>query len=131
MEGTRLVSISRVSCREVKCFYNSKEDFSTLLNSRVGRNPNLQLEPFTHPFPTINKIISDIELVHVSNAVIAFLFAASAPVAIILGVGTKAGLSESDMASWIFGAFVLNGMIGIVVSIIYRQPLAGTRMVGC
>ena len=83
----------------------------------------MQLEPLTHPFPTINKIFADIQFVHVSNAVIAFLFAASAPVAIILGVGTKGGLSEFDMASWIFGAFALNGIIGIIVSITYRQPL--------
>ena len=96
----------------------------------------MQLEPLTYPFPTINKIFADIQFVHVSNAVIAFLFAASAPVAIILGVGTKGGLSEFDMASWIFGAFALNGIIGIIVSITYRQPLvffwtiSGTVLVG-
>ena len=96
----------------------------------------MQLEPLTHSFPTINKIFADIQFVHVSNAVIAFLFAASAPVAIILGVGTKGGLSEFDMASWIFGAFALNGIIGIIVSITYRQPLvffwtiSGTVLVG-
>ena len=96
----------------------------------------MQLEPLTYPFPTIKKIFADFQFVHVSNAVIAFLFAASAPVAIILGVGTKGGLSESDMASWIFGAFALNGIIGIIVSITYRQPLvffwtiSGTVLVG-
>ena len=96
----------------------------------------MQLEPLTYPFPTINKIFADIQFVHVSNAVIAFIFAASAPVAIILGVGTKGGLSEFDMASWIFGAFALNGIIGIIVTIIYRQPLvffwtiSGTVLVG-
>ena len=96
----------------------------------------MQLEPLTQPFPTINKIFADIQFVHVSNAVIAFIFAASAPVAIILGVGTKGGLSEFDMASWIFGAFALNGIIGIIVSITYRQPLvffwtiSGTVLVG-
>ena len=96
----------------------------------------MQLEPLTYPFPTISKIFADIQFVHVSNAVIAFLFAASAPVAIILGVGTKGGLSEFDMASWIFGAFALNGIIGIIVSITYRQPLvffwtiSGTVLVG-
>ena len=96
----------------------------------------MQLEPLTYPFPTINKIFADVQFVHISNAVIAFLFAASAPVAIILGVGTKGGLSEFDMASWIFGAFALNGIIGIIVSITYRQPLvffwtiSGTVLVG-
>ena len=96
----------------------------------------MQLEPLSRPFPTFKNIMSDISLVHFSNAVIAFLFAASAPVAIILGVGIKGGLSETDMASWIFGAFVLNGILGIVASIIFRQPLvffwtiSGTVLVG-
>ena len=55
---------------------------------------------------------------------IAFLFAASAPVAIIIGIGTKGGLSEAEIASWIFGGFALNGVLGIVISLVYRQPLA-------
>ena len=96
----------------------------------------MQLEPLSRPFPTFKNDLSDISLVHLSNAVIAFLFAASAPVAIILGVGIKGGLSETDMASWIFGAFALNGILGIVASIIFRQPLvffwtiSGTVLVG-
>jgi len=75
-------------------------------------------------------------MTHFANAVIAFVFAASAPVAIILGVGVKGGLSESDLASWIFAAFAINGILTIVVSLLYRMPLAffwtipGTVLVG-
>ena len=36
------------------------------------------------------------------NAFVAFLFAATAPVAIILSVSLNSGLSEIDIASWIF-----------------------------
>ena len=96
----------------------------------------MQLEPPARPFPTFQNILSDISLIHISNAIIAFLFAASAPVAIILGVGIKGGLSENDMASWIFGAFVLNGILGLCASIVFRQPLvffwtiSGTVLVG-
>ena len=60
---------------------------------------------------------------YAANAVVGFLFAASGPVAIILSVGGRAGLSESDLASWIFGAFFINGLIGIAFSLLYRQPL--------
>ena len=45
---------------------------------------------------------SDFGAVYAGNAFVAFLFAASAPVAIILSVGARGGLSESDLASWIF-----------------------------
>ncbi len=70
------------------------------------------------------------------NAFVAFLFAASAPVAIILAAGTRGGLSEADLASWIFAAFAVNGALSIGMSIAYRQPLAffwtipGTVLVG-
>lgn len=59
-----------------------------------------------------------------TNAFVSFLFAASAPVAIILSAGAKGGLSQSDIASWIFAAFAINGVLTIAMSAIYRQPLA-------
>ncbi|MBT3916569.1 MAG: benzoate transporter, partial [Rhodospirillaceae bacterium] len=96
----------------------------------------MPLEPVHRPFPGIKKIIADYELIHLSNAVIAFLFAASAPIAIVLAVGTTGGLTEAELASWVFGGIALNGLLGIVISIIYRQPLAffwtisGTVLVG-
>lgn len=74
-----------------------------------------------------------IELV---NAFVAFLFAASAPVAIILGAGVRGGLTDADLASWIFAAFAINGALTIAMSVAFRQPLAffwtipGTVLVG-
>ena len=70
------------------------------------------------------------------NAVVAFIFAASGPVAIILSVGTRGGLSEADLSSWIFGSFFINGLITILFCALYREPLAffwtipGTVLVG-
>ena len=57
------------------------------------------------------------------NAFVAFLFAASAPVAIILSVGVGGGLTEADIASWIFAVFAFNGVLSIAMSVSYRQPL--------
>lgn len=74
------------------------------------------LWPLRNPFP-------DFALVHVSAAIVAFLFAASAPVAIILSVGTRAGLSEADLSSWIFASFLVNGIVTLVFTLLYRQPL--------
>ena len=65
----------------------------------------MPLEQIQKPLPSLKTIIKAISFLHISNAVIAFLFAASAPIAIVLGVGIKGGLTESDLASWIFGAF--------------------------
>ena len=52
------------------------------------------------------------------------MFAASAPVAIILSAGLRGGLDEIDLASWIFAAFVINGLLTIGMSFVFRQPLA-------
>ena len=96
----------------------------------------MPLEQIQKPLPSLKTIIKAISFLHISNAVIAFLFAASAPIAIVLGVGIKGGLTESDLASWIFGAFVLNSIVGIIISLTYRQPLvffwtiSGTVLVG-
>ena len=78
----------------------------------------------------------DLALVHVANALVGFLFAASGPLAIILATGTKGGLSEADLASWVFGSLAINGVVSIAYSLAYRQPLAffwtipGTILVG-
>ena len=43
--------------------------------------------------------------------------------AIILTIATRGGLGPSDVASWLFGGFLLNGLISIAFSWLYRQPL--------
>jgi benzoate membrane transport protein len=72
---------------------------------------------------SFRKALADFGGVYFANGLVAFLFAASGPVAIILAVGTRGGLSPSDLSSWIFGAFFVNGLISIAFSFFYRQPL--------
>jgi benzoate membrane transport protein len=69
------------------------------------------------------RIFRDFAPQYAVAAFVAFLFAASGPVAIILSVGARGGLAESDIASWIFAAFCLNGVLSIGFSLAYRQPL--------
>lgn len=86
--------------------------------------------------PGLRQIISDFGPAYASNGFIGWLFAATAPVAIILAVGTNAKLSEGEIASWIFGVFFINGIITILFCWLYQQPLAffwtipGTVLVG-
>jgi benzoate membrane transport protein len=67
--------------------------------------------------------LADFGGVYFGNAIVAFLFACTGPVAIILSVGAQGHLSESDIASWIFAAFFINGILSITASAVYRQPL--------
>jgi benzoate membrane transport protein len=79
--------------------------------------------PLTKPGSIMAQCAADFGGTYAASAVVAFLFAASGPVAIILAVGARGGLSESDIASWIFAAFFLNSLMSIGFSIVYRQPL--------
>jgi len=96
----------------------------------------MQIEQPSGPATRLTQAMSDFGGEYAVNAFVAFIFAASGPVAIILSVGTRGGLSESDLASWIFGSFFINGIISIIFCWRYRQPLAffwtipGTVLVG-
>ena len=71
----------------------------------------------------IRRFAADFGGLYAVNGLVAFIFAASGPVAIVLAVGGQGGLSESDLSSWIFGAFFINGLISIGFCLFYRQPL--------
>ena len=96
----------------------------------------MPLEPGRRPLPGLRQMVADCGGVYLANAVIGFIFAASGPVAIILAVGAQGGLNESDLSSWIFGSFFLNGLITLLFCTVYRQPLVffwtipGTVLVG-
>lgn len=83
-----------------------------------------------------SRLWADLGPGYVANGFIGWVFAATAPVAIILSVGTRGGLSEAELSSWIFGVFFINGVITILFSALYRLPLAffwtipGTVLVG-
>jgi benzoate membrane transport protein len=71
----------------------------------------------------LRQFARDFGTTYAANALVAFIFAASGPVAIILSVGAQGGLSESDLSSWIFGSFFINGLISVAFCLFYRQPL--------
>jgi benzoate membrane transport protein len=83
----------------------------------------LALEPPQAPPPRLRDAVADFGGLYAVNAFVAFIFAASGPVAIILAVGTRGGLAPADLSSWIFGSFFLNGLISIFFCWRYRQPL--------
>jgi benzoate membrane transport protein len=96
----------------------------------------MPLESVHKPLPGLRQIAGDSGGLYLANALIGFIFAASGPVAIILAVGARGGLSESDLSSWIFGSFFINGLITLLFCTLYRQPLVffwtipGTVLVG-
>ncbi|MBT4718588.1 MAG: benzoate transporter [Rhodospirillaceae bacterium] len=96
----------------------------------------MQIELPKPPFPGLLRIASDFSVPLAVNGFIAFIFTATAPVAIVLSVGASGGLSEAEMVSWIFAAFFTGGVISIIFCTLYRQPLVffwtipGTVLIG-
>jgi benzoate membrane transport protein len=88
--------------------------------------------PLTGP----RRLARDAGALYAANGLIGLVFAATGPVAVILAVGAEGGLSQEQLASWIFGAFFLNGVLTVLACWLYRQPLAffwtipGTVLVG-
>ena len=90
----------------------------------------------TRPFPGPRRLARDFGALYVVNGLIGLIFAATGPVAVILAVGRHGGLSQAQLASWLFGAFFLNGVLTVLACWTYRQPLGffwtipGTVLVG-
>ncbi len=78
----------------------------------------------------------DIGPSYMANGLIALVFAASGPLAVILASSAAGNLSQTQLSSWIFAVFFLNGLLTVLASIVYRQPLGffwtipGTVVVG-
>ena len=94
------------------------------------------LEPPAAGRTSLRQIREDFGLTYFANGLIGFIFSATGPVAIILAVGTRGGLSQAELASWLFGVFFVNGLIPIGMSWRYKTPLGfawtipGTVLVG-
>jgi len=88
------------------------------------------------PLPGARRLVHDAGGLYAANGFIGVIFAATGPVAVILAVGAQGGLTQEQLASWLFGAFFLNGLLTILGCWLYRQPLAffwtipGTVLVG-
>ena len=86
--------------------------------------------------PGWRQILADFTPTAAANGLIGLIFSATGPVAIVLAVGTHGGLTEAQMASWLFGAFTINGLLSLLLCWFYRQPLVcfwtipGTVLIG-
>ena len=93
-------------------------------------------EPLPQPLYGPKRVLRDFGGTSIANGIIGIVFSATGPVAVILAAGLAGGLSQAQLASWLFGAFFVNGILTITASWLYRQPLAffwtipGTVVVG-
>ncbi len=61
----------------------------------------------------------------ISAGTLAAIFGCTGPALIIIGGATDAGLSVEQMISWLFAVYFFGSLIGIYLSLRYRQPIVG------
>jgi benzoate membrane transport protein len=89
----------------------------------TARRTSPRIERPDAPPPAPAEILRDLDGDSLANALVAFAFAATGPVTILLSVATRSGLGADEIASWLFGAFFLNGLVSLVFCWLYREPL--------
>jgi benzoate membrane transport protein len=58
----------------------------------------------------------------VTNATVAWLYATTGPLAILLAVSSRAGIAPDQVAAWVFGGYAIGGFLSVLMSCLYRQP---------
>ena len=102
----------------------SRQDPSAVLAEAVAAplRQSLLERPGVAP-AGLRSLLRDLGVPYVSNGLIGFIFSASGPIAVTLAVGTAGGLTEGQLASWVFGILFSGGAATLVMSLLYRQPL--------
>ncbi|MEK5269431.1 benzoate/H(+) symporter BenE family transporter [Aeribacillus sp. FSL K6-8394] len=61
----------------------------------------------------------------VSAGTLAAIFGCTGPALIIIGGAADGGLTHEQTISWLFAVYFFGGLLGIYLSLKYRQPIAG------
>jgi benzoate membrane transport protein len=65
----------------------------------------------------------------VSAGLVAAIFGCTGPALIIIGGATSGGLTYAETISWIFAVYFFSGLLGIFLSLKYRQPISGAHSI--
>jgi benzoate membrane transport protein len=86
--------------------------------------------------PSMRELAADLGPHQAVNGLVGVIFSITGPIPIVVAVGRAGGLPGDVIASWVFGILVFNGLLTIVASWVFRQPLGffwtipGTVVVG-
>lgn len=90
----------------------------------MGLTPLLAVERPHLPRPGLREILRDIGPQEIGTGLVALIFSASGPIAVILAAAAAGNLTPGETSSWIFGAFLGNGLLSLFLTWLYRSPQA-------
>lgn len=73
--------------------------------------------------PRLWELRRDVGPEYALNGLVGLIFGITGPVAVTMAVGVAGGLSNAQLASWVFGMFLSAGAATLVMSLLYRRPL--------
>lgn len=90
----------------------------------MALSPLLAIERPLLPRPSLREIARDLGPQEIGNGLVALIFSASGPIAVILAAAAAGNLNPGQTSSWIFGAFLGNGLLTLLLTWLYRSPQA-------
>ncbi|MDQ0253375.1 benzoate membrane transport protein [Evansella vedderi] len=73
----------------------------------------------------IRELPQHLNLKTISSGLLAGIFGITGPAVIIIGGASEAGLTQAQTISWIFSVYFFGALIGLFLSLKYRQPIIG------
>lgn len=77
----------------------------------------------------VRDLLHNLNLNTISAGLVATIFGCTGPALIIIGGATSGGLAYGETISWIFAVYFFSGVLGIFLSLKYRQPIAGAHSI--
>ncbi|AKG73547.1 benzoate/H(+) symporter BenE family transporter [Salinicoccus halodurans] len=71
------------------------------------------------------KLKETLNIKTISAGVLAAIFGCTGPALIVIGGAQNGGLTQVETISWLFAIYFFGGILGIFLSLRYRQPIAG------
>lgn len=60
-----------------------------------------------------------------SAAIVAAIFGCTGPALVVMSAATNGKLTSAETISWLFGIYVLGGLLGVLLSLYYKIPING------
>ncbi|WP_261133961.1 benzoate/H(+) symporter BenE family transporter [Bacillus sp. Marseille-Q3570] len=70
-------------------------------------------------------LLQHLNLNTISAGTLAAIFGCTGPALIVIGGAQNGGLTQTETISWLFAIYFFGGLLGLILSIRYKQPIAG------
>jgi benzoate membrane transport protein len=74
---------------------------------------------------SLSSIVNQFDISQGGAGLTATIFGCTGPAILVLQAAEQGGMSQGQAVSWLFGIYVLGGLLGIGLTLYYKQPICG------